>query len=211
MTGLFDIKVEHTTSNRNSVNEYATERYAIGYILQGKCRIMHDREWYEVDEQSVYLIEQGHNTIEHLTGCTGCFEELVIYFDGDIVKPCSHIDDAQSEHRFLRTVMCGIPTNLTIDQLAEQCFVSSSTFKRRFREHYNIAPHTWFMDRRLELAHQIITTTNLRIKNISTICGFVSFSHFVATFRQRYGITPARLRRSISRQKSIPLHIPEHK
>jgi transcriptional regulator GlxA family with amidase domain len=66
------------------------------------------------------------------------------------------------------------------------------------------------MDRRLELAHQIITTTNLRIKNISTICGFVSFSHFVATFRQRYGITPARLRHSISRQKSIPLHIPEH-
>lgn len=195
MAELYDMRVEHTTSNRCSVNEYATERYAIGYILHGKCRIMQDKGWNEINEQSIYLIERGKNTIEHLTGNTGRYEELVIYFDGDIAPYNEHMTDEQSELRFLRTVMCAIPSNMTIDELAERCFVSASTFKRRFREHYNLSPHTWFMERRLELAHQIITTTNLRIKHISVICGFVSSSHFVATFRQRYNITPSRLRK----------------
>ena len=96
--------------------------------------------------------------------------------------------------RFEEAIVNGIIEGHTIDELARSCCYSLSTFKRRFSEQYTIPPHRWMLQCRLNLACEILAQTNEPISSVSEICGFVNNSHFIATFRRHYGLTPRQYR-----------------
>lgn len=82
----------------------------------------------------------------------------------------------------------------SIEFLASKCNMSTSKFKKHFRELFNDTPHHWMTLRRLELAKTILTTSNTPIKSISLECGFTSPSHMIRLFRTTYGISPNHFR-----------------
>jgi AraC family transcriptional regulator len=55
-------------------------------------------------------------------------------------------------------------------------------------------PHSYVLDRRLDLAQQLLLETNLRIVEIAVRCGFSSQSQMTTTFHHRLGITPGQYR-----------------
>ena len=96
--------------------------------------------------------------------------------------------------RFENAIVNGIIDGHSIEELARSCCYSLSTFKRRFSEQYSLPPHRWMLLCRLHLASQILAETNEPISSVSQICGFINNSHFIATFRRHYGITPRQYR-----------------
>ena len=74
------------------------------------------------------------------------------------------------------------------------CCYSVQTFNRRFNQHFNESPHKWLLRCRLMLAAKIMSKTNISITELSSLCGFINVSHFIATFRRHFGITPASLK-----------------
>jgi AraC-like DNA-binding protein len=96
--------------------------------------------------------------------------------------------------RFERAIINGVIDGLSIEELAKSCCYSLSTFKRRFNEYYNLPPHRWILRCRLNLACLILSTTDESISDVASICGFVNNSHFIATFRRHFALTPRQYR-----------------
>ena len=100
-------------------------------------------------------------------------------------------DDRQ---RIFTVVMAHLLRPITIEQLAERCGVSPSSFKRKFKAHFGEPPHKWITRQRLAHAKTLLLNSSLSVKEIGFACGFAGPSHFVRTFKARYGATPATLR-----------------
>ena len=113
--------------------------------------------------------------------------------EGRVNCPVRPLTEREAE-RFESAIVNGIIDGHSIEELARSCCYSLSTFKRRFSEQYSLPPHRWMLHCRLSLACQILTETNEPISSVSQICGFVNNSHFIATFRRHYGITPRQYR-----------------
>lgn len=109
--------------------------------------------------------------------------------------------ESREEERFAQAIEIGLRTTTAIEELANICCQSVSTFKRRFRERYSMSPHKWFMIHKLQLAYKIIEEQNVTIGELTKLCGYNNTSHFIATFRKRYGISPARLSRQLHGEK----------
>ena len=108
------------------------------------------------------------------------------------------LTDREAE-RFEKAIINGVIDGLPIDELAKRCCYSLSTFKRRFSEQYSLPPHRWMLQCRLNLACEILSTTDEPISSVASICGFINNSHFIATFRRHYRTTPRQYRQNTKR------------
>ncbi len=91
--------------------------------------------------------------------------------------------------------------NLNVDEFARLCGRSISTFKRDFKKLYNTTPGKWLIRKRLDLARNLILTTDFTIQQICYDCGFESDSHFIRSFKKLFGMTPKQWR--ISKKVSL--------
>lgn len=80
--------------------------------------------------------------------------------------------------------------NLKLEDYAQLCHMSLSTFKKTFKQYYHTTPASWLKQKKLDLAHQRVLTTDLNISQISFECGFEDTSHFIRVFKEKYKITP---------------------
>lgn len=84
--------------------------------------------------------------------------------------------------------------NLPLEAFAKLCGRSLSTFKRDFRQHYGVAPGRWLLERRLEQAAHLLSTTSMSVTEIVFECGFEQAAHFSRSFKSRFGQTPSEYR-----------------
>lgn len=98
----------------------------------------------------------------------------------------------------LRNVLSYIEENLsaalTLADLATQASLSEYHFARMFRQSMQMAPHQYVMQRRMDKARRLVTSTQLPLTEIALACGFSSASHFSNRFRSVMGMTPSQLR-----------------
>ncbi len=80
--------------------------------------------------------------------------------------------------------------NLKIDEFARLSGRSVSSFKRAFKKAYNSTPGKWLLAKRLNLASNLILSSDFTIQQICYDCGFESDSHFVRSFKNQFGATP---------------------
>lgn len=189
--------IEHIREFRNVTTTQSVDHFCIGYIFRGRCRINSASSTDEFAERTAYIIGRGNHTIEYTPGELGVFEQIVVHLQNEATNcKCDVLSLSDRELlRFENAVVMGLAANLSVEELAERCCISLSTFKRRFRVRYSQPPHKWLTQKRLELTRQAILTTNLPLGDIVEASGFVNSSHFISLFRRHFGITPARLRR----------------
>lgn len=80
--------------------------------------------------------------------------------------------------------------NITVEELATLCNMSTSTFKREFKKTFNDNPANYIRAKKMMKAEELIKQTNLRINEIAEECGFEDVSHFSNTFLKFFGKYP---------------------
>lgn len=105
----------------------------------------------------------------------------------------SKLSDRENE-RLEQAIVEGVIQGLSIEELAEICCCSPSTFKRRFVDQYNVSPHRWILQCRIRLACRILSLTDISISEVASTCGFINTSHFIAKFKHFAGTTPHQYR-----------------
>ncbi len=101
----------------------------------------------------------------------------------------------QNQHYHMNSIMeSNFAYNLKLENYAQLCHMSLSTFKKTFKEYYNCTPASWLKDRRLDLACQKVLTTNLTVSQIALDCGFEDPSHFIRVFKKMCQLTPFQYR-----------------
>lgn len=127
-------------------------------------------------------------------------ETMRLHIDIEICDNCASGGEREDE-RFTRAIEYGLRYAVAVEELAEMCCQSVSTFKRHFRARYSISPHRWFTMHKLEIAYKILLERDIAIVELTKLCGFNNTSHFIAAFRKRYGISPARLGKQLREEK----------
>jgi AraC-like DNA-binding protein len=79
---------------------------------------------------------------------------------------------------------------LNLDELAKLSGRSLSAFKREFQELFGQSPGQWIKDKKLEHAAFLIKNKMGNVEEVAETIGFESVSHFIKSFKEKYGHTP---------------------
>jgi AraC family transcriptional regulator len=97
--------------------------------------------------------------------------------------------------RFARdTINANLEEELSLERIARECRLSVSHFARAFTRSTGVSPHRWLMQRRVDVAKDLMLSTDSSLVEISLRCGFADQSHFTRVFAQATGETPGRWR-----------------
>lgn len=74
--------------------------------------------------------------------------------------------------------------------------ISHAQLCRNMKKANGMTPQQLIRELRLSYAYEMICSTAISYEEIAFSVGYSSFSHFSATFKERYGITPSALRKT---------------
>ncbi|ATP56919.1 AraC family transcriptional regulator [Pedobacter ginsengisoli] len=97
-------------------------------------------------------------------------------------------------YSFKQIIDANLFSTITLDELADYCNLSLSSFKREFAKHYNDTPANYLKTKRLEKASELLMVSNMRITDIAFECGFNELANFTKSFHGKYGVTPSNYR-----------------
>ena len=84
--------------------------------------------------------------------------------------------------------------NLTVEQFARMANRSLSVFKKEFFQYYQTTPGRWLTQKRLELAMSFLEAGKQNIGEVAFNSGFENLSHFSRVFKEKYGVSPTKMR-----------------
>ena len=87
-----------------------------------------------------------------------------------------------------------LESSLTIQQIAKELGVSYSNFRKLFKEHTGLSPAIYQQELKLQRAKELLTTTDMSIKEIAYHLNFNSPDYFSAKFKIKMGRKPSELR-----------------
>ena len=109
----------------------------------------------------------------------------------ELNKNHAHIDMVR---RARLRIYDALESSLTIQQIAEELGVSYSNFRKLFKEYTGLSPATYQQDLKLQRAKELLSTTNLSIKEIAYRLNFDSPDYFSAKFKIKTGRKPSEMR-----------------
>jgi len=96
--------------------------------------------------------------------------------------------------RALSLLDAGIEDRMGVDQLARRIGLGRRELLRLFKRETGYSPIKILQDRRLQRARSLVLHSHLPLINVANAVGFSSQSHMTRSYRQRFGITPAKER-----------------
>ena len=97
---------------------------------------------------------------------------------------------------FKSTIENNLYANLTIDELSRLCHLSTSSFKRKFKEAFNTSPKKYISQKKIEKAAILLKKDSSRVSDIAYDVGFDSMATFNRNFTATYGKSPSAYRLS---------------
>ena len=82
-----------------------------------------------------------------------------------------------------------------VENLCRRFFTSRSTMDRMFRQYLHTTPSRYLENRRLAHAKQLLEN-GASVQDACEQGGFPDYSHFIALFKRRFGITPLQYRKN---------------
>jgi len=107
-----------------------------------------------------------------------------------ITKPVTAGLSGWQERISKELIEAHIEGNVSVQDLAETCGLSTSRFAHAFRTSTGMPPHRWLTKRRVERAQSMLQNPNERLSDIALACGFTDQAHFNRVFRSVTGATP---------------------
>lgn len=95
----------------------------------------------------------------------------------------------------LRYIYSNLAGDITSDSIAAEFHVSRAKLDRDFRRFVGRSVHNAVMDCRLSCACDMLSSTELSVKEIAMLCGFESEYYFYSFFKRGTGKTPLAWRR----------------
>ena len=84
---------------------------------------------------------------------------------------------------------------LTVEEIAKACHVSTCYFRRLFKEYSGKSPLEYRMELRLNMAKEMLESGESTLEYIAEALGFESTSYFCRIFKRKFGITAGQYRK----------------
>ena len=140
-------------------------------------------------EEAAYSQQQMAGIVNHLIGMMYSLERNIELQS----RNQTHVDMINRARLRIRE---SLESTLTIQQVAEEMGVSYSNFRKLFKEHTGLSPAIYQQELRLQRAKELLTTTDMSIKESAYHLNFNSPDYFSAKFKTKMGRKPSELRNS---------------
>ena len=111
-------------------------------------------------------------------------------------RPRTGLLDRRTVDRITEFVDAELPTELTLDRLAEVACLSPFHFARAFKATTGLAPHQYVIARRMDRAKRLLVGSKKPVPDIAYAVGLSNTGHFRRMFRRHLGLNPGELRDS---------------
>ena len=173
---------------------------------KGKSNLvrLEEKEKDEVEFLSLLLYREYHTEAPGFWGiCLGCLSSLVgivarAYHRGDVHE---HVFSATEElvHEMIGVIERQLTERLSLTDLSAKAGVSPSYFSTVFKKVTGMRLVSFINLKRLQIAKELLRTTELKVSAVSSDAGFNDLSHFNRVFKGELDMSPLRYRR-LSRQ-----------
>lgn len=86
--------------------------------------------------------------------------------------------------------------DMSIQNIADNCNVSSGTFRRSFKDYTGKSPKQYCIDAKMDEAKSMLRETNLSISSIAETLHFDSSAYFCRLFKKKTGLAPGAYRKT---------------
>ncbi len=159
--------------------------------------LAHDRTIYQVTRAVIAAMEIVAPDFYAQSVCAWLASHVALstgpLFRSDDERSAGDLSDARLK-RVIEYMSTNFGEQISLEQLAHEAGISKYHFVRLFRRKVGVTPVRHLSQIRLEAARDLLITTNLRIRDVARICGFIAPSHFSTAFAARYGKTPDKFR-----------------
>jgi AraC family transcriptional regulator len=98
--------------------------------------------------------------------------------------------------RAMEFIHANLHRDMTLREIADAVGLSVSHFSHMFRSSTSLSPHQFIVQLRVKRASELLRTSNSRILDVATACGFKTQQHFARLFRRGLGVNPTEYRNS---------------
>jgi len=99
---------------------------------------------------------------------------------------------------FKEVIETHVLSEISLEELAQLCNMSLSTFKRHFKKIYHTTPNEYLFDKRLENSKKLLATSEQSIDDIALLSGFKTTAHFSRKFKEKFNIPPSQYKLTLS-------------
>jgi transcriptional regulator GlxA family with amidase domain len=111
--------------------------------------------------------------------------------------PLKHVVGNQSGKLVIAVELmeANIKEPISQEDLASYVGLSRRQLQRLFQRYLFCAPSRYYLQLRLQRARELLRQTSMSLVEISSLCGFVSTSHFSKSYKEYFGHSPSSERR----------------
>lgn len=110
--------------------------------------------------------------------------------------PLKHLVGNQSKNLVaaVELMEANLKEPITQQELADYVGLSRRQLQRLFQKYLLCAPSRYYLQLRLHRARDLLLQTGISILEVSSVCGFVSTSHFSKSYKEHFGYSPSQER-----------------
>ncbi len=147
---------------------------------------LYDEAYHAAVQEAAYSQQLLAGIVNHLIGLMYSLERNIL-----LSKNSEHVDMINRARFIMRKE---VESDLTVQQIAEQLGVSYSSFRKLFKEYTGISPALYQQDLKLQRAKELLSTTDLFVKEIAYMLNFDSPDYFSSKFKRKTGLKPSDFR-----------------
>ncbi len=158
--------------------------YHVGYcaeIIQ-----LYESAMKAAKEEAAYLQQRLAGIVNDLVGVMYAKERNII-----LGRDSDKVEIINNARLIIREKL---ESRVTIQQIAEQLGMGYSNFRKLFKEFTGVSPALYQQELRLQRAKELLSTTNVSIKEIAYQLNFDSPDYFSSKFKMKVGCKPSEYR-----------------
>ncbi len=85
-------------------------------------------------------------------------------------------------------------STIDVKEIADQLFMSYSNFRKVFKKYTGFSPAHYIQDIRMNKARELLTNSDMTLKELAMNQGFDNYEYFLTAFRKKFGMSPSEYR-----------------
>ena len=149
----------------------------------------------DIDFLSAKIISKI-NDLDYTADFSGILKEICISYC-ELVGKLSDFKYSTPVSRAIIKINSNLSDDLSLHTLAKFNNISAAHFSSLFKKETGVTLTEYVNSKRIDFSKQLLSTSNLKIKDISEMCGIKDVNYFIKLFKKYENATPKEYRESL--------------